>query len=132
MKDLSLKLLGKQQIDSREDGIPRRQEDQSRTSRFKDTGDSYNRLLRVLHVLQQSLADHQIRIRLSAVPRDIGADSLIVHSRWGSRELILVDIQPDQPQAQPALSVQANHRILAAAYVINDASASQVRLDPVV
>jgi hypothetical protein len=132
MKDLTLQPLGKKQINSREDGVPGWHEDQSRTSRLEYAGDGCNRRSRVSDVFQQSLANDQVRIRLPAVLRDVSANFLIIHSGPGSREFILVDIQPYQPQSQPALFAQANRRILAAAYVVNDASILQIGLDPMV
>src|SRR5260370_31986696 len=63
MKDLAFQMLGKKQIEPREHGVPRRQEDQSRTPRLEYAGDSCNSRRPLPDVFEESLANHQIRIR---------------------------------------------------------------------
>ena len=66
MKDLSFQLLGKHQIDSGEDGVSRGEKDQGLATRLENAGNSANRRLRILDMLEERLANHKIGLPLAA------------------------------------------------------------------
>jgi hypothetical protein len=77
-------------------------------------------------VLEESLADHQVRIGRPLVAADIGTDTIVVSSGWRRRQFVGIDIDSDHAETQPGFALRANQRVLTAADVINDRTGSHI------